>query len=232
MDSNKKEQNKEEYLTSENLGPKTLKWQEDLKLSAQKGNRFKYKSIDSVLLIVDMQGFFLDEKSHAFIPSSKAILPNVENLIKAYREAHLPFVYTRHAYLENEDPGIMARWWEDIILNEDPQSEIVPEILPHENDIVLRKTRYSAFIGTELEDILTIKMARSIVICGLMTHLCCETTAREAFMKDYEVYFVMDATATQTEDLHLSSLRTLAGGFAQITTTSDIISEITGTNRE
>lgn len=232
MNTNKIDKNKEEYLTFENLESKTQKWQEDLKLSAQKGNRFKFKSIDSILLVVDMQGYFLDEESHAFIPSSKTILPNVENLIKVYREAHLPLIYTRHAYLENEDPGIMARWWGDIISNEDPQSEIVTEILPLENDIVLRKTRYSAFIGTELEDILTIKMAKSIVICGVMTHLCCETTAREAFMKDFEVYFVMDATATQTEDLHLSSLRTLAGGFAQITTMSDIISEITGTYRE
>lgn len=229
MDSNERKQNKEEYVTLESLKSKTQKWQDELKFYSEKGNRFKFKPIDSVLLIIDMQGFFLDEKSHAFIPSSKAIFPNVENLIKAYREAHLPLIYTRHAYLENEDPGIMARWWGDIISNEDPQSEIVSEILPNENDIVLRKTRYSAFVGTELEDILTIKMAKSIVICGVMTHLCCETTAREAFMKDYEVYFVMDATATQTEDLHLSSLRTLAGGFAQITTTSEIIS---GTYRE
>jgi isochorismate hydrolase len=232
MNSNKIDKNKEEYITFENLESKSQKWQDELKFYSEKANRFKYKSIDSVLLIIDMQGFFLDEESHAFIPSSKAIIPNVENLIKTYREAHLPLIYSRHAYLENEDPGIMARWWGDAISNEDPLSEIITEVLPHENDIVLRKTRYSAFIGTELEDILTIKMAKSIVICGVMTHLCCETTAREAFMKDFEVYFVMDATATQTEELHLSSLRTLASGFAQITTTSDIISEITGTYRE
>jgi isochorismate hydrolase len=232
MDTNMIDRNKEEYLTFENLESKTRKWQDELKFYSEKGNRFKFKSIDSVLIVIDMQGFFLDEKSHAFIPSSKAILPNVENLIKTYREVHLPLIYTRHAYLENENPGIMAQWWGDVISNEDPQSEIVTEILPLENDIVLRKKRYSAFIETELEDILTIKMAKSIVICGVMTHLCCETTAREAFMKDLEVFFVMDATATQNEELHLSSLRTLANGFAQITTTSDIISEITGSKRE
>jgi isochorismate hydrolase len=120
----------------------------------------------------------------------------------------------------------MARWWKDVIRNEDSQSEIILRLLPFEDEIVIRKTKYSAFIGTELEDILIIKMAKNVVICGVMTHLCCETTAREAFMKGFEVYFTMDATATQSEDLHLSTLRTLSNGFAIPVTTDGIISEI------
>ncbi len=120
----------------------------------------------------------------------------------------------------------MGRWWNDVIKNEDPQSEIINDLLPLEHEIIIRKTRYSAFYGTELEDILTRKMAKSVVICGVATHLCCETTSREAFIKDFEVYFVVDGTASQTEELHLSSLKTLSNGFAIPITVSDIIAKI------
>jgi isochorismate hydrolase len=128
--------------------------------------------------------------------------------------------------MEDENPGIMGRWWNDVIKNEDPQSEIISELLPLENEIILRKTRYSAFYGTELEEILTIKMAKSVVICGVATHLCCETTSREAFIKDFEVYFVVDGTAAQTEELHVSSLKVLSNGFAVPVTTSALMTKI------
>jgi isochorismate hydrolase len=216
----------EDYVSSDNIADKTQRWLEDIGWNAEKKTSFKFVPKDSFLLIIDMQHFFLDSDSHAYLPASKAILTNVENLIDTYRKAHLPVVFTRLALLENEDPGIMGRWWNDVIRNEEPQSEIISRLLPLENEIVIRKTRYSAFIGTELEDFLTIKMAKSVVICGVMTHLCCESTARDAFMKDFEVYFVVDATATQTEDLHLSSLRTLSNGFAVPATTQMIVSEI------
>ena len=58
-----------------------------------------------------------------------------------------------------------------------------------------------------------------------MTHLCCETTARDAFMRDYDVYFIVDATATETESLHISSLRTLTDGFTIPMKTSEILKE-------
>ena len=61
-----------------------------------------------------------------------------------------------------------------------------------------------------------------------MTHLCCESTARAAFMKDFEVYFVVDATATQYEELHLSSLRTLSDGFAVPVTTDHVLKSFGG----
>jgi isochorismate hydrolase len=218
--------NNERYITSDNLAQKTQIWLDQIRWNERNKEKFIFKPRDSILLVVDMQRFFLDPESHAYLPASDAILPNVEKLIKTYRNARIPVIFTRHALLENEDPGIMARWWKDVIRNEDSQSEIILRLLPFEDEIVIRKTKYSAFIGTELEDILIIKMAKNVVICGVMTHLCCETTAREAFMKGFEVYFTMDATATQSEDLHLSTLRTLSNGFAIPVTTDGIISEI------
>jgi isochorismate hydrolase len=222
----KTDSKKEYYINPDNLVKKTHKWLDEIEPYARKDGKFIFNPRDSVLLIIDMQHFFLDPRSHAYIPAATTIVPNIKKLLYAYREARLPIIFTRHALMEDEKPGIMGKWWNDVIKNEDPQSEIISELLPLENEIILRKTRYSAFFGTELEDILTIKMAKSIVICGVATHLCCETTSREAFIKDFEVYFVVDSTAAQREELHVSSLRTLSNGFAVPITTSAIIKKI------
>ena len=223
---------KEDYITSESLSAKTQEWLEKIAHYTKNRDRFKYNPSSSALLVIDMQEFFLNEKSHAFIFASKAIVPNVKNLIEAFRKRNLSVIFTRHSYKENEEPGIMGKWWGDVIRDHDPLSKITPPLAPREDEVILRKTRYSAFYNTELEDILKRQSIESLVITGVMTHLCCETTAREAFMRDYEVFFVVDGTATQNEELHLSSLKTLSNGFAIPVTTNEILKEIEGCKLE
>jgi isochorismate hydrolase len=218
--------NKEEYVTIENLNVKSQNWLNEIEFYTKNKDRFTFTPQESALLVIDMQQYFLDVSSHAFIPSSKAILPNVKDLVESYSDANLPIIFTKHSLAADEDPGIMGRWWGDTLREEDPLSEIDGDLEPVEGEVVVRKTRYNAFFGTELDKILKDKGVNSVVISGLMTHLCCETTAREAFIRDYEVYFLVDATATQTEELHLSSIRTLSHGFAIPVTTREILSEI------
>jgi isochorismate hydrolase len=184
---------------------------------------FRLEPSRSALMVIDMQDYFLDEGSHAFIPESKAILPNVKGLIDAYRKKGYQVIFTRHAHGENEDHGMLGKWWADVIMDNHPSSKITSDLEPMESEPVIRKNRYSAFQGTDLDAFLRAKGIKSVVITGVMTHLCCETTAREAFMKDYEVYFVVDGTATQSEELHVSSLKTLAHGFVVPVTTDDIL---------
>jgi len=182
---------------------------------------FSYK--DSALLVIDMQRFFLDKASHAYLPMSKAIIPKIQVLIDAYQSRKLPVIFTRHAIKKGENPGIMKRWWKDVIKDESNLSRIIEALKPVKNKDVLRKTRYSAFVGTNLEKILRNKGIKRLVITGVMTHLCCESTARDAFLRDFEVFFTVDATATENMDLHLSSLKTLSHGFAIPVTTKHIL---------
>jgi isochorismate hydrolase len=91
---------------------------------------------------------------------------------------------------------------------------------------VIRKTQYSAFFETDLDQILKKLKVSNILITGVLTHLCCETTAREAFMRNYDVFFVTDATASDKQQLHAASLRTLSDGFATLVTTNEVISWI------
>ncbi len=107
----------------------------------------------------------------------------------------------------------MASWWKDLIRIDNPQSAIIPDF-DFSNRYVLRKSQYDAFYGTPLEDTLHKKGVSQVLVSGVMTHLCCETTARSAFVRGFEVFFIVDGTATYNEDHHLAALLNLSHGFA------------------
>jgi len=100
-----------------------------------------------------------------------------------------------------------------LIRIDNPQSAIIPDF-DFSNRYVLRKSQYDAFFGTLLEDTLHKKGVSQVVVSGVMTHLCCETTARSAFVRGFEVFFIVDGTATLNEDHHLAALLNLSHGFA------------------
>ncbi|MBS3067247.1 isochorismatase family protein [Candidatus Micrarchaeota archaeon] len=173
------------------------------------------------LLVIDMQNFFLNEKSHAFVPAGKAIIQNIKKLIKMFRSLGLPIIFTRYALAEGEDTGMMEKWWADAVLEGTFYSKLA--LKRSRDDKVIRKSSYSAFYGTNLERILRENNIEKIVLTGVMTHLCCDTTAREAFLRGFNVYFVMDATATYNEELHLASILALSHGFVYPVTTNQTI---------
>ena len=216
----------ENYLTKQNISAKTKKWLAGLNVPPSRKKKFKFLPKKSALLIIDMQEFFLNKKSHAFIPAAKTIVPNINSMIEEYGKKDYPTIFTLHALKPGEKPGIMGRWWSDVPRAGSPLSKVYSPLNWKENDITLRKSRYSAFIGTNLDQILKDMGINTLVITGIMTHLCCESTARDAFMRDYEVYFVVDATAAYNETLHVSSLKTLTDGFAMPVKTDTILMEV------
>jgi len=182
------------------------------KLAAfKKANRFDYVPEKSALLILDMQKVFLSEKSHAFIPSSLAIVMRIRKLAEIFQGIRLPIILTQHVN-SDENAGLMMQWWKNLIREDDEFSEIVPELnIP--DAVLIRKTQYDGFYQTVLEKILREKGVCQVVITGVMTHLCCETTARSAFIRGFQVFFPIDGTATYSEDFHLSTLINLSHGF-------------------
>ena len=192
-------------------------------MSRHRTERHRLVPEDSALLVIDMQGLFLEHHSHSFIPDAERILGNVQGLLGAYRARKLPIVFTRHALGPSEDAGAMGRWWADVTRDGDKAGEIDPRLGVRKGEKVFRKTRYSAFVGTGLDRHLKSKSVSSLVITGVMTHLCCESTARDAFMRDYDVFLVVDGTASKTRDLHLSSIKTLTDGFAIPVKTSEVV---------
>lgn len=221
---------KELYVSENNILMKTQKWLKEIEYYVRgRKERFKIDPPSSALLVIDMQEFFLNEKSHAFLPSAKTIVPNIKALLNTHKKNNQTVIFTRYSLEHGEDEGIMGRWWGDTVREGSFFSRIVSPLEPKESEIVIRKTRYSAFQKTGLEQVLKDRSIKNIIITGVMTHLCCESTAREAFMKDFEVFFVIDATAAQYEELHLSSLKTLSDGFVIPVTTKEVLRSMEST---
>ncbi len=173
-----------------------------------------------------MQAYFLDPESHAYIPSAGAIVEGITRLIEVYSSRGRPVIFTQHINNEN-NAGMMASWWKEVITAQNPLSQLIPEIDVTKGHLI-EKSQYDAFYQTQLDEILRAEGVRQVVICGVMTHLCCETTARSAFMHGYTVFFPIDGTATYNLVYHRASLTNLAHGFAALVLMKDIQEAIRG----
>jgi nicotinamidase-related amidase len=213
------------YVTSDSLKDKSGEWLN--KIKAFNTHKMELNSETSALLVIDMQDFFLDESSLTFTCGGLAILPKLKELISAFRDVGRPVIYTRHVHNPQlNDAGIMGWWWEGICLEGSPESEVHKSIAPQPEDKVIFKHRYSAFYNTDLETVLRCLKVEDLVITGIMTNLCCESTARDSYFRDYRVFFPADGTGSVTEEMHLASLLNLAFGFAYVTECEEIIESL------
>ena len=161
------------------------------------------------LLIIDMQEYFR--------PIAVSVADNISHLLAACRRGSGPVFYTRHGHSDIlADGGMIYEWWGQSVTYGAREWKIMQEIAPKEGDMVLDKRRYSAFCGTGLDGMLRDLGVKELIVTGVLTNCCCENTAREAFDLDYRVFFASDATAAANEELHLSTLRNLAFGFAYV----------------
>ncbi len=211
---------KESYFTSETIGSKSLELKHDL-INIRHGADITFAPERSALLVLDMQKYFFSPDSHAFIPSAQAIIPGLKKLIDSYSRRGLLRIYTRHLNTDN-DAAMMNRWWTDIIRENDRFSGLIDE-LDFSDRVIIEKTQYDAFYRTGLDLILRENGITQLVICGVMTHLCCETTARSGFVNGYEIFFMIDGTATYNEKFHRATLLNLSHGFARPMLISEIL---------
>ena len=215
----------EPYVTIDSLQERTKYWLSKIEPFNQHHMRLNKEK--SALIIIDMQKFFLDKTSPTFTCGGLAILANVKRLIRAFREANRPVIYTCHVHHpEGVDAGIMGWWWEGMCLEGTPESEVHDDIAPLPNEKVIFKHRYSSFYDTDLETVLRCLKIEDLVLSGIMTNMCCESTARDAYYRDYRVFFPADGTGSINEEMHLASLLNLAFGFAYVTTADEIVREL------
>ena len=173
----------------------------------------------AVLLVIDMQNYF-----HRII---QPVLKNLSRVIQSCRQKEVLIIFTQHGHTHpSSDGGVLGEWWGEVIRHGTDDWKFIPEIKIESKDIILPKKRYSAFFETELDTILRAKGIQDLIISGVMTNLCCETTARDAFMRDYRVFFLIDGTATRKEDHHLATLKNLGFGFAYLITSEELIQNL------
>ena len=168
----------------------------------------------TALLVVDMQEYF-----HSI---AEPIIENIISLTEVCRRKGVNVFYTRHGHRNKNDGSMLSRWWGDLIMYGSEEWKLINGLNADPENII-DKSRYNAFHGTDLDQRLKSVSVEDIIITGVMTNCCVETTARSAFDHDYGVFIVADACASAASELHTATLKNLAYGFAYIVDTDGMI---------
>lgn len=210
---------KERYFTPENLSSTADSMVERLHPEGQRRAK-EFIPNRAALLMLDLQQYFLEPSSHAFVPSGPVILPIIVDLAESFSTNNRPVIYSKH--INSPDAaGSLKGWWRDLITEDHPHQSLHPALDLTAGEILI-KEQYDAFYETNLENTLRTNDVNQVLVAGVMTHLCCETTARAAFVRGFEVFFLVDGTATYQRDFHIATLRNLGHGFATLVTSDQI----------
>ena len=200
----------------------------------------RLKRKNSALLVVDMQyldahkdyGVFLKARKNGALDAMnyyrdrlELIVPNIARLQKAFRRKRMEVIQTKIASLTldgrersrgHRDKGIFAP-------KGSKDAEILKELRPLENEIVLPKTASGVFNATAIDQILRNLGVENLVITGVVTNNCVENAVRDACDRGFAVILVEDGCAAVTEELHLAAIRAMRDHFAKIKTTAEVI---------
>lgn len=190
----------------------------------------------TALVNVDMQNCFV-EGSPIAAPDGLVVLERINRVAAACRRAGILVIHTSNVFrADGSNLGVLAEFDPIVktgILNKGSAAAALHQKLVVDiRDILLDKPRFGAFHGTDLELILRSRGIDTLVITGIATNVCCETTAREAAVRDFRVLFLSDGTATfSIGDLSAAALQkatcaTLGKVFAQVLTVDEIIAKI------
>jgi nicotinamidase-related amidase len=177
------------------------------------------KNRKTALLVIDCQNYFFDPASSAYLPASKKILPRVNKLIALAQVRKWPVVFTIHGPSYSPGNLMLAKWRH---LPKGRQCELCQDLNVPGKAKILHKQHYSAFIETGLVKYLEKRGIVRVVLCGAMTHLCVDTTARHAFMLGFKPVIVGDACCSKSPALHKAAMLALGHGFAEVVSTREI----------
>jgi ureidoacrylate peracid hydrolase len=176
--------------------------------------KWEFERDRSVLMVIDMQNDFVIDGAIMQVREAKNQLPKIRKLIDTCRELGVPVIYT----MQETDPvfcplevAAIPRLNDAGMRKGTSGMQIVDDLTPDPGDIVIRKRRFSAFYQTDLEIILrnirgVINPVDAIIICGTVTNICCESTARDAFFRDYKVVFGTDICSANTPEAQAATL--------------------------
>jgi bifunctional isochorismate lyase / aryl carrier protein len=204
----------EAYVDERNLAERSGVWLEAIRRRVPARPRLQLDPPRCALLIIDMQRYFADPAGRCYLPATAAITPRIAALRDAWRRLGGMVVYTQHGHAGSDDLGVLGRFFDDYIRRDEPDARIVTTLAPAPAEPVIQKSTYDAFWNTPLAETLAQRRVTQVLVTGVLTHVCCETTARAAFCRGFDVFVAADATASSREELHTSSLRAMADAVA------------------
>lgn len=154
-------------------------------------------------IVVDMLNDFVKEKGVLRCDRAKRIIPKIRRLISISRRKKIPIIYANdaHTLLDKEvelwGPHAIAGTW---------GSKVINELKPRKGDLVVEKRRYSAYYDTTLDHLLKQLDVNTIILTGILTHVCIQHTAADAYFRNYKIIVPIDCVEATTEDDHLRGI--------------------------
>ncbi len=192
----------------------------------------------TALVVVDMQNYFVAEGMPSYCASAVGVAPNINRLAEAVRATGGLVVWIQTdspadpADWANRAEATSAKHWAErkkFLAKDGAGFPIHESCDVHAEDEVAIKIRYSAFIPhpSELDDLLRAKGIDTMMITGVATSTCCESTGRDASMWGYRTIMVADANADATDQLHRHTLGKFLITFGDVQTTDQLIEKLT-----
>jgi ureidoacrylate peracid hydrolase len=193
----------------------------------------------TAFVVVDMQNYFMARGQQVEIPAAREIVPNINRLADALRKAGGLVVWVRT--VSNEDSFKNWSHFHDILNT--PQrkarrheamkegafgSKLWPELDVRTEDLIVCKTRYSAFIqgSSSLEAELRNRGITAVWVGGTSTNTCCESTARDAMLLDFRTTMISDANADHNDEEHNATLINFCINFGDVASTDDLLARL------
>lgn len=192
------------------------------------------------VLLVDVQNDFCAEggamhREGRDVKLVQAMIPRLSLLVDAARTAGAKCVWIRNVYNTGPNWYLSEVWMEQAKRRRNGAYTQFPvcepgewngdfyQIRPNPDEVIVTKHRYGAFEGTDLDLVLRSQGIRTVIMTGTATNVCVETTARQAFLRDYYVVFTSDCTATFTQSDHDATLRNIDQFFGQVVRGEEIM---------
>ena len=213
-------------------------WPESVaRVQAQYGTENRIGSLnpqETALLVVDMQKFYLEPTSTNFCPAALDIITNINALAMAFRDFGAPVIWLRNI-VGNKDIKSWSSFYDRLtqknlsyrrekLAKDGDGFQLFEGMDVRSSDRKINKTRFSAFArdASNIEKVLGEYGTHVLVVCGIVTNVCVESTVRDAMMLNYEVLVAEDACASSNERAHEASINNMYTHFADVTLTSNI----------
>lgn len=178
---------------------------------------------------VSALGIPIDQMNYYFDTLAEYVIPNIQRLQNLFRINHMELIHTRIQALtaDGRDRSNGHKRLGILAPPGSKEAEFLPEVAPQGDEIVVNKTASGVFSSTNLNYVLQNLDIHEILVCGVYSNECVETTIRDACDLGYLVSMVEDACTTVTPELHQATITTLRDRYASVVTTAQIVERFT-----
>lgn len=197
-------------------------------------SELKLEKANTALLVIDLQNVYTkfankDPRWNEFSKRlNETVLPNVKKVEALFRKNKQDVIFARIAchLKDGRDRSLsqkMSGWNNILITLDDDDSQIIDDIAPINDEIVVTKTTDSALTGTSLRLILNNLGIKTVVCAGIFTDQCVASTVRSLSDESFYVVVLEDACAAGTMELHNAELTIINNIYAKVCSTDDLI---------